>query len=651
MGQCGQKEGGDFNRAQAICLERAKHYSGNPALTSARYHIHSSRSLTTDYTVDGTVLGRGLCGDVVLVLGKVDKRRFALKTIRKTRVVPAKLRQLITEVEIYLGLDHPNVAKLHNVYERDSDILLITECCDGGELYARLSARGVYTNNDAAEAARQMLLAVGYLHSHYVVHRDLKLENFLYESEAPSAALKLIDFGFAKIWNSSSLMLASCGSIAYVSPDVLSGKGYTNKCDMWSLGVIVWMLLCGYPPFHGNEQTTIRCIKAGEADWSHTHRWEAVSEDAINFVQQLLQRDPDKRPDAKAALQHPWLTSTASTTASRGLRALGKDLLRALEKYAKSSKVRRMVLQFMAQELTADETAELRDLFLSMDQDNKGTISLRELKAAIRMTEARSPRRSSHGGSPKTYMSESSPASSPERLRRAPSEILDELCGFLDANGDEQIYYSDFLAATLEARQLLSEEAMRAAFHRLDADNSGLITSDDFRSVIGESFEGTGVDALVLEADLDGRGEISFDSFVSVLRDKTPLAVREVSDFFLEHEQKTDSVPEVTLSVSEQDPNLSSVHAMIEALPAQEQGPASVEVIDTPPEQDHDVMSALQTDNGADGLSIEDQGRALTPGEIKVFAEEEEEEEKAALEVAEASSVRAEEGHQPSELG
>merc|ERR1719191_2650584 len=180
---------------------------------------------------------------------------------------------------------------------------MITECCEGGELYFRLQKRGVYTNNDAADATRQMLRAVGYLHSHNVVHRDLKLENFLYESPADSAQLKLIDFGFAKIWDPSTLMMASCGSIAYVSPDVLLGKGYTSKCDLWSLGVIVWMLLVGYPPFHGDEKVMMKKIKSGQADWSHQKRWKPVTEDAIDFVRQLLAKDPDARPDANAALK------------------------------------------------------------------------------------------------------------------------------------------------------------------------------------------------------------------------------------------------------------------------------------------------------------------------------------------------------------
>jgi len=272
----------------------------------------SGRRLSDDYEVESTVLGEGLCGNVVLVRGKVDQGNFAMKTINKTDAGSGSSSSLEVpaEVEIYLALDHPNIARLHGVYQTNSKVTLIMECCEGGELYSRLQKRGVYPDADAAEASRQMLRAVGYLHSLSIVHRDLKLENFLYESEDPKAQLKLIDFGFAHVWDPSTLMRAPCGSISYVSPDVLSGTGYTDKCDLWSIGVIVWMLLCGYPPFHGKQEKAVLAkIKAGGPDWSHRRRWKPVSDEAIAFVKRLLEKDVALRLNANGALRQPWLMS------------------------------------------------------------------------------------------------------------------------------------------------------------------------------------------------------------------------------------------------------------------------------------------------------------------------------------------------------
>ncbi|CAE8740972.1 unnamed protein product [Polarella glacialis] len=411
-------------------------------------------------------------------------------------------------------------------------------------MYDRLQKRGVYTDADAASATRQMLRAVGHLHSRSVVHRDVKLENFLYESEADAAQLKLIDFGFAKIWDPSTLMLSSCGSAAYVSPDVLCGRGYTDKCDLWSIGVILWMILAGYPPFHGDERKIMASIKAGDPDWSHSKRWTGVSEEAIDLVRKLLQKAPDQRLDAQQALQHPWLIRASDQTPQA---KLSRDALRSLQGFRQASRLRRAVLQLLAQELEPEQTAELRETFLAIDRTNEGTICLWDLKEAIRNSAACSPtgkrRRAfnfaeetesdfgtpmlasgslgdSTPCSPSGYdsLSPTSCPTSPARtLRRANSKTLSELFSVLDANGDQRIYYSDFLAATMEAQTRLREEAVRATFRRLDADCSGTIGVSDVKAVFGETFNGADVEDFLQEMDPNEDGEFGYEVFARVM--------------------------------------------------------------------------------------------------------------------------------------
>lgn len=499
----------------AISLDRAKAQSSNALVTHARYHSASAggRRLDEDYEVNQKrVLGEGCSGLVVMAYGKKDGRKYALKKISKLKVQAKVLKQLTSEVEIYLMLDHPHIAALRDVYETDSEIALLTECCEGGELYSRLSSSGTYSESDAAEATHQMLLAVGYLHAHHVVHRDLKLENFLYESQAANSALKLIDFGFAKVWDPSTLMMASCGSIAYVSPDVLKGEGYTNQCDLWSLGVIVFMLLVGYPPFHGSEKEMRSNILAASVDWSHKSRWRKVSEASVDFVTKLLVKSPEERMDVGQALGHRWIETRHSDRAEP---VLEKDLLRSLRRYADTSRVRRAVLQLLAQELAPEETTELRDLFLSMDKSGDGTISMLELKEAIRSSGQAQDLPSSP--TMQTYDGGMSPKTPAARLMRAKSEVIANLFDVLDANGDEQVYYSDFLAATMDARKQFRKEAVLSAFHRLDFDSSGTISADDLRHAIGETFEGVNVELLVKEADAACRGELDFQDFLGVL--------------------------------------------------------------------------------------------------------------------------------------
>jgi len=288
MGNC-SSDLVDDSEPRAISAEAIQAISSKgltPVLRCQEFPV-SGRRLNDDYEVEGTVLGEGLCGNVVLMRRKIDQGKFAMKTIDKMDAGSGSSSslELPAEVEIYLALDHPNIAQLHGVYQTSSKVTLIMECCEGGELYSRLQKRGVYPEADAAEASRQMLRAVGFLHLLSIVHRDLKLENFLYDREDSKAQLRLIDFGFAHVWDRSTLMKAPCGSISYVSPDVLSGTGYTDKCDLWSIGVIVWMLLCGYPPFHGKQEKAVLAkIKAGKPDWSHRRRWKPVSDEAVAFV-------------------------------------------------------------------------------------------------------------------------------------------------------------------------------------------------------------------------------------------------------------------------------------------------------------------------------------------------------------------------------
>lgn len=533
MGQCGSYKATTCDAHQlqnAVQLDRVRMRSSNAAVVSSRYHgipdgAPTARRLVDDYEVQEKVLGHGLCGDVVLAKSRVDGRKCALKTIPKQKVPSGKMEAFYAEVEIYLALDHPNIARLRDVYESPTEIYMLIECCDGGELYYRVQRRGVYTDADAAQCTREMLRAVSYLHSQGVVHRDLKLENFLYDTEEKDAVLKLIDFGFAKIWDPATVMMASCGSVAYVSPDVLSGKGYTNKCDMWSLGVIVWMLLVGYPPFHGEDSVMRQLIAKGEPDWHHKTRWNRVKEDAKDFVKRLLTVDPKLRYSAQEAMMHRWLKN--KDAADKRLE-LDTEILRRLQRYADTSKVRRAALQLLAQELTSEETRELREAFLRIDKGNEGTISLKDLKEAIRGTNDRrrstlstSPMSPSSGGSGTPSGSNSpTPCTPARRLQRADSGELKELFSVLDSNGDERISYLDFLAATTQVRSLLRKEAVRAVFNRLDRDRSGTISVSDFRVAIGETFEGVDVEELVHEVKSSGKDGITFDAFVRVLEEQ-----------------------------------------------------------------------------------------------------------------------------------
>jgi len=308
---CSQKDFSNEVVLEAEVAESLDRFLSSTKSLSSRasagrvHRARGGRRLGDDYDVDRTVLGRGLCGRVVLAYGRADGRKYAVKSLTKRGAQPDQLQQMAVEVGIHLALDHPNVARLHGAFESEHEVELVMECCQGGELFQRLTETGVFPDAEATEATRQMLRATDHLHSLSVVHRDLKPENFLYkrkEMDGKDFCLKLIDFGFATVWDDPKQpMTVPCGSIPYISPDVLSEGGYTDKCDLWSLGIIVWLLLVGYTPFVGDGRTALARIRTGAPDWRCRNRWDVVAEDAVNFVKKLLDKDPERRLSAREA--------------------------------------------------------------------------------------------------------------------------------------------------------------------------------------------------------------------------------------------------------------------------------------------------------------------------------------------------------------
>lgn len=460
----GQGLDGLTNHSGIVGLESAKQRSGNALRTISRYH--TGRAFTEDYEIDGKphLLGQGMGGAVVLCSSRLDGRQCAVKSFNTKALAGGDHNLLKNEAEVYLTLDHPNIAKLYDIYENVHEMHIVMELCSGGELFARLQQRRAYSEGEAAEATRQMLQAVCYLHARHIVHRDLKLENFLYHNKGEASQLKLIDFGFAKHWDPLTLMVRKCGSISYVSPDVLAGAGYTSKCDCWSLGVIAFMLLAGYAPFQEKDQhETIRQIMRGVPRW-HEPRWQLVSSHGRDFVFQLLQRDPKARMTVQDALRHPWLQNQEV----KGSPArLNSTALRSLQKFAQASRLRQAALQLVAQELSHEETQGFRDMFLTLDRENKGAVELDDLKAAIRQPRRPQPL------TPDTFeASPRSPLKSPLKtppLRNAPSEQMLNLLAPLDADHDGQVDFTDFVAAMMATpTKDCHEKAVLGAFQRFD---------------------------------------------------------------------------------------------------------------------------------------------------------------------------------------
>jgi len=453
-----------------------------PIPVSGRYTC--CRQLEQEYTISDKVLGSGMNGPVLLATGKADGRKYAVKSFKKGGLSTRHRQELKNEAELYLTLDHPHIAQLRMVFETDEVLHLVMEYMEGGELYDRLAAKKRYTEEAAADTTYQMLLAVAYLHAHKIAHRDLKLENFMYERKDANH-MKLIDFGFAKYWDPSTKMSQACGSVHYVAPEVLL-HSYTVQADMWSIGIIAYMLLTGSPAFHGSDSDILRKVKAGRPHYST--RFLRLSSGAQAFVKELLVSDPNERLTAAGALEHPWIKGRHLANDAH----IDAEILGCLRTFAHASRFRRAALCMMAWSLSTEEQEELREQFLLMDTQKRGSITLKELKAIL------------------------------EENFHISSAEAERLFNSLDADNSEEIEYTEFLAAALLGRVKAHEDVLRRTFKRFDQDESGRISVDEFRSLLGDTFEGADIEDLIREADTSGDGMIDYDEFIAYFQKSDP---------------------------------------------------------------------------------------------------------------------------------
>lgn len=210
------------------------------------------------------------------------------------------------EVEILSQMDHPNVVRLFEIFD-DGDILyLVMELMSGGELFDRIVEKESYTEKEAAETIRPIVDAIRYCHEQGIVHRDLKPENLLYESTDEKAIIKISDFGLARFVQ-GELATTACGTPGYVAPEIVEGKGYGKEVDYWSIGIILYIMLCGFPPFYDeNNQELFKAILDCKYEFPSPY-WDNVSDDAKDLIRRILVKDPKSRLTAEEILQHPWI--------------------------------------------------------------------------------------------------------------------------------------------------------------------------------------------------------------------------------------------------------------------------------------------------------------------------------------------------------
>lgn len=452
------------------------------------------------YHVEPKVIGEGSYGTVQRCQLKETEQWRAIKTIHKN--MSNNPSQFQEEVEILKRLDHPNIIRLHETFEDEQALYLVLELCTGGELFDRIVAEGKFTEQAAAVCVQQMLCAVNYLHRNFIMHRDLKPENWLFaaaEDSLLNAVLKLIDFGLSKRFEPGEFASTRAGTPYYVAPEVLDGQ-CTERSDVWSIGVITYVLLSGMPPFGGaNTASVLQAVRRAEVKFE-PEEWEHISLEARDLVCSLLVVDPSRRSDAFAALQHPWLRRSSRGGEDQG--PLTTSMISNLRSFAAMNKLKKAALNVVASELHDKDIIALKATFQAMDTDHDGTLTLAELV---------------------------------EGLNKAGSPIAADVAGgmlhSLDTDGSGVVDYSEFLSATLDRQRYQNETLCRLAFDKFDLDGSGSIDRKELRQLLkGEANADPSqalltekeVNIILKEVDTDSDGTIDFKEFMVMMRHVPP---------------------------------------------------------------------------------------------------------------------------------
>lgn len=268
---------------------------------------HQKGKLAKHYVILGK-LGTGNFAVVRKVRRKCDKKFFAAKIIKKKNLKQEELNNLHGEVRVLKKLRHPNINSLVETFDTKHHLYMVLELLRGEELFTSIVQKKFYSEREAANVIRQVARACQYMHARGVIHRDFKPENLVFLDEKNSQ-ICVTDFGLAKFVNlEGGALKKACGTPNYVSPEMLHQREYDSQIDMWSIGVILYILLCGFPPFsHQNKRELYKLIKKGVYSFPRPY-WDTVSEEAKDCVRKLLCTDPTVRLNATRLLGHDWIS-------------------------------------------------------------------------------------------------------------------------------------------------------------------------------------------------------------------------------------------------------------------------------------------------------------------------------------------------------
>ncbi|KHG12664.1 Calcium-dependent protein kinase 4 [Gossypium arboreum] len=444
---------------------------------------HKTPNIRDLYTI-GRKLGQGQFGTTYLCTEISTSFEYACKSICKRKLLSKEdVEDVRREIQIMHHLaGHKNIVTIKGAYEDTLYVHIVMELCSGGELFDRIIERGHYTERKAAALTKIIVGVVEACHSLGVMHRDLKPENFLLVNKDDDFSLKAIDFGLSVFFKPDQIFTDVVGSPYYVAPEVLL-KHYGPEADVWTAGVILYILLSGVPPFWAETQQGIfDAVLKGDIDF-YSDPWPVISDSAKDLIRKMLCSQPSERLTAHEVVCHPWISQNGVAPD----RALDPAVLSRLKQFSAMNKLKKMALRVIAESLSEEEIAGLREMFTAMDTDNSGAITFDELKAGLRR----------YGSTLKD------------------TEIRD-LMNAADVDNSGSIDYGEFIAATVHLNKLEREEHLVAAFKYFDKDNSGYITVDELQQACAEhNITDVLLEDIIREVDQDNVSHLTLDNRLS----------------------------------------------------------------------------------------------------------------------------------------
>jgi calcium-dependent protein kinase len=444
-------------------------------------------------------IGQGAFGKVYKVKQKATGKIFALKLIKKETDSSNDLsnKNFLNEVYILRKLDHPNILKIYEFFSNAKFWFFVMDYCSGGELYEQICNMKYYSETTAAYIMKQIFGCVSYLHTKGIVHRDLKPENMMVNSTKDNIEIKMIDFGTATFVQKDKKLTLKVGSPFYIAPEVLRGS-YNIECDLWSCGVIMYVLLAGYPPFDGKTPNEIfKNILQGDYPMEG-EEWEHVSYDAKDLIIKLLEKKVSKRITAADALKHPFIVKNCKKklNTEKGDKKFNKiSLKNSLYNFSSKQKLHQAAVAFIVHQMSNSKMVDqLKEIFKELDESGEGLLSKEELQK----------------GFSKYFADDIS------------EQEFEEIMKLIDQDDSGEISIEEFLRATMDYENLTTEKNLKLAFDYFDKDHSGTLSPDEIREVLGLSEDNEKsrkiVNDIIEEVDENGDGLISFDEFKKMMK-------------------------------------------------------------------------------------------------------------------------------------